>query len=280
MHTHGHSIAERPNLDEDKGGKLIDPTRFRGMVGSLMYLSASRPDIVFAVCMCARYQAKPTEMHLTAIKRIFRYLKGNHSTGSCGCHVTRRSTSVQLTLLGHRLVSWSSKKQKSTAISIRRLNTSPYQDVVLKSSGCVLNSETMDLRFNKNSDVLGQSNVLWLYACYSVHHSRPSTLISVITLSKKSAEGTTRMRNGETLGNLQILRCSIHIVIIDSITEIRDNCSYPLPTGSEVIRKFFTRLPPQISENQCLLQISKSFTMDWKEEHHSKLFKDTIRYEL
>ncbi|GJR79659.1 putative ribonuclease H-like domain-containing protein [Tanacetum coccineum] len=69
-------MAERPNLDEDKGGKLIDPTRFRGMVGSLMYLSASRPDIVFAVCMCARYQAKPTEMHLTAIKRIFRYLKG------------------------------------------------------------------------------------------------------------------------------------------------------------------------------------------------------------
>ncbi|GJW72453.1 hypothetical protein Tco_0129370 [Tanacetum coccineum] len=55
-------MAERPNLDEDKGGKLIDPTRFRGMVGSLMYLSASRPDIVFAVCMCARYQAKPTEM--------------------------------------------------------------------------------------------------------------------------------------------------------------------------------------------------------------------------
>ncbi|GJU48982.1 retrovirus-related pol polyprotein from transposon TNT 1-94 [Tanacetum coccineum] len=74
-------MAERPDLDEDKGGKLIDPTRFRGMVGSLMYLSASRPDIVFAVCMCARYQAKPTEMHLTAIKRIFRYLKGTINMG-------------------------------------------------------------------------------------------------------------------------------------------------------------------------------------------------------
>ncbi|GKF14183.1 hypothetical protein Tco_0055645, partial [Tanacetum coccineum] len=53
----------------------------RGMVGSLMYLSASRPDIVFAVCMCARYQAKPTEMHLTAIKRIFQYLKGTIHMG-------------------------------------------------------------------------------------------------------------------------------------------------------------------------------------------------------
>ncbi|GJR18288.1 hypothetical protein Tco_0966815 [Tanacetum coccineum] len=74
-------MAERPNLDEDKGGKLIDPTRFRGMVGSLMYLSASRPDIVFAVCMCARYQAKPTEKHLTAIKRASIPKKRNHSHG-------------------------------------------------------------------------------------------------------------------------------------------------------------------------------------------------------
>ncbi|GJY03423.1 retrovirus-related pol polyprotein from transposon TNT 1-94 [Tanacetum coccineum] len=128
-------MAERPDLDEDKGGKLIDPTRFRGMVGSLMYLSASRPDIVFAVCMCARYQAKPTEMHLTAIKRIFRYLKGTIHMGLwypkdsgfelkafadadyAGCHDTRRSTSGSAQFLGHRLVSWSSKKQKSTAIS-------------------------------------------------------------------------------------------------------------------------------------------------------------------
>nr|GFC41696.1 uncharacterized mitochondrial protein AtMg00810-like [Tanacetum cinerariifolium] len=49
-------MAKRPKLDEDKEGKLTDPTRYRGMVGSLMYLSASRPDIVFAVCMCARVQ--------------------------------------------------------------------------------------------------------------------------------------------------------------------------------------------------------------------------------
>ncbi|GJT41282.1 retrovirus-related pol polyprotein from transposon TNT 1-94 [Tanacetum coccineum] len=74
-------MVERPNLDEDRGGKLIDPTHFRRMVGSLMYLSASRPDIVFAVCMCARYQAKPTDKHLHAIKRIFRYLKGTIHMG-------------------------------------------------------------------------------------------------------------------------------------------------------------------------------------------------------
>ncbi|GKF00682.1 hypothetical protein Tco_0027605, partial [Tanacetum coccineum] len=94
--------------------KLIDPIRFCGMVGSLMYLSASRPDIVFAVCMCARYQAKPTEMHLTAIKRIFRYLKGTIHMGLwypkdsgldlkafadadyAGCHDTRRRCCAQI----------------------------------------------------------------------------------------------------------------------------------------------------------------------------------------
>ncbi|GJW20083.1 retrovirus-related pol polyprotein from transposon TNT 1-94 [Tanacetum coccineum] len=74
-------MVEKMKLDEDRQGKLVDPTRFRGMVDSLMYLSASRPDIVFAVCMCARYQAKPTEKHLHAIKRIFRYLKGTIHMG-------------------------------------------------------------------------------------------------------------------------------------------------------------------------------------------------------
>ncbi|GJX58173.1 retrovirus-related pol polyprotein from transposon TNT 1-94, partial [Tanacetum coccineum] len=65
-------MVDRLKLDEDLLGIPVDQTRFRGMVGSLMYLTASRPDLVFAVCMCARYQAKPTKKHLEAIKRIFR----------------------------------------------------------------------------------------------------------------------------------------------------------------------------------------------------------------
>nr|GEY75371.1 hypothetical protein [Tanacetum cinerariifolium] len=75
------SMTERPKLDENIGGKLVDPIRYRGMVGCLMYLIASRPDIVFVVCMCARYQAKPTKIHLHAIKRIFCYLKGTLNMG-------------------------------------------------------------------------------------------------------------------------------------------------------------------------------------------------------
>ncbi|GKB18268.1 hypothetical protein Tco_0852191, partial [Tanacetum coccineum] len=100
-----------------------------------MYLTASRPDLNYDVCLCARYQAKPTEKHLQAVKRIFRYLNGTINMGlwyskdtdmsltsyvdadHAGCQETRRSTSGSAQFLSDKLVSWSSKKQKSTAIS-------------------------------------------------------------------------------------------------------------------------------------------------------------------
>nr|GEU55177.1 hypothetical protein [Tanacetum cinerariifolium] len=74
-------MLEMLKLDKDPNETPVDPTRYRGMVGSLMYLTASRPDLVFAICMCARYQAKPTEKHLTSVKRFFRYLKGTINMG-------------------------------------------------------------------------------------------------------------------------------------------------------------------------------------------------------
>ncbi|GJU75660.1 retrovirus-related pol polyprotein from transposon TNT 1-94 [Tanacetum coccineum] len=67
-------MVERTKLDEDLSGIPVDQTQYRSMIGSLMYLTASRPDLVFAVCMCARYQSKPTKKHLEAVKRVFRYL--------------------------------------------------------------------------------------------------------------------------------------------------------------------------------------------------------------
>nr|GEV61612.1 hypothetical protein [Tanacetum cinerariifolium] len=74
-------MVEKSKLDEDPQGKAVDPTRYRGMIGTLMHLTASRPDLVFVVCMCARYQAKPTEKYLYAVKRIFRYLRGTVNMG-------------------------------------------------------------------------------------------------------------------------------------------------------------------------------------------------------
>jgi hypothetical protein len=61
-------------LDLDTGGKSIDQKVYRSMIGSLLYLCASRPDIMLFVCMCARFQANPKEVHLRAVKRIMRYL--------------------------------------------------------------------------------------------------------------------------------------------------------------------------------------------------------------
>ncbi|GKA36834.1 hypothetical protein Tco_0723399 [Tanacetum coccineum] len=74
-------MVEKNKLDADLQGTLVDATLYHGMVGSLMYLTSSRPDLIYAVCLCARYQAKPTETHLNAVKRIFRYLKGTINMG-------------------------------------------------------------------------------------------------------------------------------------------------------------------------------------------------------
>ncbi|GJY01319.1 retrovirus-related pol polyprotein from transposon TNT 1-94 [Tanacetum coccineum] len=106
-------MVEKSKLDEDKEGKAVDPSHYRGMIGTLLYLTASRPDLQFAICMCARYQARPTEKHLHAVKRIFRYLRGTVNRGlwyskdssitliafadadHAGCQDTRRSTSAE-----------------------------------------------------------------------------------------------------------------------------------------------------------------------------------------
>ncbi|GKE23547.1 copia protein [Tanacetum coccineum] len=74
-------MVEKSKLDEDKEGKTIDPSHYRGMIDTLLYLTASRHDLQFAICMCARYQARPTEKHLHAVKRIFRYLRGTVNRG-------------------------------------------------------------------------------------------------------------------------------------------------------------------------------------------------------
>ncbi|GJY98562.1 retrovirus-related pol polyprotein from transposon TNT 1-94 [Tanacetum coccineum] len=124
-------MVEKSKLDEDKEWKAVDPSHYHGMIGTLLYLTASRPDLQFAICMCARYQARPTKKHLHAVKRIFRYLRGTVKRGlwylkdssisltafavadHAGCQDTRRSTSGSMQFLGDRLVSWSSKRQKS-----------------------------------------------------------------------------------------------------------------------------------------------------------------------
>nr|GEZ19996.1 uncharacterized mitochondrial protein AtMg00810-like [Tanacetum cinerariifolium]GEZ32603.1 uncharacterized mitochondrial protein AtMg00810-like [Tanacetum cinerariifolium] len=128
-------MVEKSKLNEDKEGKAVDPSHYHGMIGTLLYLTASRPDLQFSICMCARYQDRPTEKHLHAVKRIFRYLRRTVNQGlsypkdssisliaftdvdHAGCQDIRRNTSGSLQFLRDRLISWSSKRQKSDAIS-------------------------------------------------------------------------------------------------------------------------------------------------------------------
>nr|GEV13164.1 retrovirus-related Pol polyprotein from transposon TNT 1-94 [Tanacetum cinerariifolium] len=74
-------IVEQAKLKLDLVGKLVDHTDYRNMIGSLMYVTSSRPDIMFETCMCARYHANPNEHHVSSVKRIFRYLKGTINLG-------------------------------------------------------------------------------------------------------------------------------------------------------------------------------------------------------
>ena len=135
-------------LNCDAAGVEVDPTLYRSMIGSLLYLTASRPDIAFSVGVCARFQAAPKESHLTAVKRIIRYINGTSDYGiwysrdsnEClagysdanwaGCIDDRKSTSGGCFYLGNNLVSWMSKKQNSISLSTAEA------EYIAAASGC------------------------------------------------------------------------------------------------------------------------------------------------
>nr|GEW64504.1 uncharacterized mitochondrial protein AtMg00810-like [Tanacetum cinerariifolium] len=144
LHKHGMDkgqsivtpMAMKPKLDADLSRNPVDHTDYCSKIGSLMYLTSSRPDIVQAVCFCARYQSRSTEKHLKEVKRIFRYLRGTINMGlwypkdssfeltafsgadHAGCIDSRKSTSGEIRFLGDKLVSLMSKKQNCTTMSL------------------------------------------------------------------------------------------------------------------------------------------------------------------
>nr|GEU35191.1 uncharacterized mitochondrial protein AtMg00810-like [Tanacetum cinerariifolium] len=127
-------MVEQAKLKLDLVGKPVDHTDYRSMIRSLIYVTSSRPDIMFATCMYAKYQANPNEHYVSAVKRIFRYLKWTINLGlwypkdsgfdltaysnadHAGCHLGRKSTSGSVQFLGDKLVCWSSKKQNCVSI--------------------------------------------------------------------------------------------------------------------------------------------------------------------
>ncbi|GJW09333.1 hypothetical protein Tco_1575160 [Tanacetum coccineum] len=128
-------MSSDTKLTKDEECESVDSTKYRGMIGNLLYLTASRPDIMFSVCLCARFQEAPKTSHLEVVKRIFRYIKGTTHLGlwypkgigietvvyadsdHAGDYVDRKSTSGICTFVGCCLTSWFSKKQTALAIS-------------------------------------------------------------------------------------------------------------------------------------------------------------------
>ncbi|GJS33233.1 hypothetical protein Tco_0531615 [Tanacetum coccineum] len=122
-------------LTREEDGESVDGTKYRGMIGSLLYLTASWPDIMFSVCLCAHFQEDPKSSHLKVVKRIFIYINGTTHLGlwypkgtgvetivyadcdHAGYYVDRKSTSGVFTFIGCCLTSWFSKKQTALAIS-------------------------------------------------------------------------------------------------------------------------------------------------------------------
>ncbi|GKA43826.1 retrovirus-related pol polyprotein from transposon TNT 1-94 [Tanacetum coccineum] len=128
-------MSSDTKLTKDEECESVDSTKYRGMIGSLLYLTASRPDIMFSVCFCARFQEAPKTSHLEAVKRIFQYIKGTTHLGlwypkgtdietvvyadsdHARDYVNRKSTSGICTFVGCCLTSWFSKKQTGLVIS-------------------------------------------------------------------------------------------------------------------------------------------------------------------
>ncbi|GJW46456.1 retrovirus-related pol polyprotein from transposon TNT 1-94 [Tanacetum coccineum] len=122
-------------LTKDDEADSVDSSKYRGMIGSLLYLTASRPDIMFSVCLCARFQENPKTTHLEAVKRIFRYIRGTIHLGlwypkgtgietivyadsdHAGDYVDQKSTNDVCTFMECCLTSWFAKKQMALAIS-------------------------------------------------------------------------------------------------------------------------------------------------------------------
>ncbi|GJR11144.1 retrovirus-related pol polyprotein from transposon TNT 1-94 [Tanacetum coccineum] len=201
----GTPMATKPKLDANLSGKLIDLTDYHSKIGSLMYLTSSRPDIVQAVCYCARYQTRPTEKHLKEVKRIFRYLRGTINMGvwypmdsgfeliafsyvdHAECIGTRKSTSGRIQFLSAKLVSWMSKKQDCTAMS------SAKAKYVALSASCAqvmwMRIQLKDYGFNYNKIPLycySQSAIA--ISCNPVQHSRTNHIHTRYHFIKEQVE--------------------------------------------------------------------------------------------
>nr|GEW76526.1 putative ribonuclease H-like domain-containing protein [Tanacetum cinerariifolium] len=209
--------TEKPLL-KDHDGEDVDVHTYRSIIGTLTYLTSSRPDIMFAVYACARFQVTPKALHLHAVKWIFRYLKGKPHLGLwypndspfdlvaysdsdyAGASLDRKSTTEGCQFFGCRLISWQCKKQTVVATS------STEAEYVAAASCCaqLLWIQNQLLDYGPNQTVSGKDSsnplmadnlpkIVW----YSTHHV---TLMKSWLVQKQTALGQTT--TGKEISNL------------------------------------------------------------------------------
>ncbi|GJV91068.1 retrovirus-related pol polyprotein from transposon TNT 1-94 [Tanacetum coccineum] len=176
-------IETNKALLKDEEAEDVDVHLYRSMIGSLMYLTASRPDIMFVVCACARFQVTPKVSHLHAVKRIFRYLKAS---------LDKKSTIGGCQFLGKRFISWQCKKQTIVA-----------------------NSTTEQIHIDNESTICIVKN--------PVFHAKPSTLkCKATTFSSVSYEGSAHLREDDRVVRAATTATSLEGTGLGSGTRCQD----------------------------------------------------------
>nr|GEZ60568.1 retrovirus-related Pol polyprotein from transposon TNT 1-94 [Tanacetum cinerariifolium] len=170
-------MVEQAKLELDLVGKPVDHTDYRRMIGSLMYVTSSRPDIMFATCL---WYPKDSGFDLTA------YSDANHA----GCHLDRKSTSDNVQFLGDKLVYWSSKKQNCMSISTAE------SEYVTVSSCCAqvlwMRTQLMDYGFFYDKvPIYYDSKSAIAISCNSVQHTRTKHIIVRYHFNKDHVEKGT-----------------------------------------------------------------------------------------
>ncbi|GJY01764.1 retrovirus-related pol polyprotein from transposon TNT 1-94 [Tanacetum coccineum] len=190
------------NLGPDKSGVSVNETLFRDMIGSLMYLTASRLDIQFSTCLCARYLKRTPNLCLWYPKGSGFDLKAYSDSDYAGCNLDRKSTSGGCQILGGKLVGWSEKKQSSVAISSAEAEYVPIfcdnTSVIAISNNPVLHSRTkhIDIRYHFIRDHILKGDIelhfvptdLQLADIFTKHLAEPSFTRLVVELGMLNIE--------------------------------------------------------------------------------------------
>ncbi|GKA88362.1 hypothetical protein Tco_0810126 [Tanacetum coccineum] len=179
----GTTIATKPKLDVDLSGEPVDQSDYRSKIRPLLYLTSSRPELVQAVCYCARYQARPTQKHLNEVKRIFKYLKGTINmvlwypkdygfeitafldADHAGCIDIGKSTSRGIQFLGDKLRNLECQRNKTTLACLHSIGRS----IVALSASCAqvmwMRTQLKDYGFNYNKRTVEQveNGIIELY---------------------------------------------------------------------------------------------------------------------